>query len=282
MEFTKRTNNHIFAHIYEHAYMILVGEQLRAAGFCAVVDYDISATTTDGEIEIIAESYTKSLNFASIFDAANQQPFDESLTVRATTQVKCEYRCELAAEVDGHELHSQLTAFHTHPWNTDEVFAPGFTLDEGDEMTIRSVAISTHYPAERTELWPLFRLYAGAILNEIADQIADEFGGFVDTEAYHTDADNNLSMMVLVPAATDVSQLTEYVETARQRLVESGVGERLCEQLQQVESMTHPPRAEFAHESVSVQIDADRWRQVATLANIAKLDEALTVTTTSD
>lgn len=266
-----QTSNHVPAHIYEHAYCVLLGVHLRAMGFCSVVDFEIDAYTEDGVMHVTLESFIDTIDPQVILQEVLHKAISPELIRLARQQVEAEYGRIVVAEDNELQQAVQVLASAARAGKRCNVDAAGKTFQHSNDNTeIQAIYISLPYSVEHLPLLPLMRLVYGIALTNISDVLADTHGGFVNSPVF-TAYDDGLYMQLRFTATSSLTDLQQTTNREVARLQQSGVWIRLIEMLSDIETMPFPPSNVVTHGAYRVVMDPQKWQHMATNKNLQML-----------
>lgn len=266
----KKTDSHILAHLYEHIYYIYVDSLLREQGLYPIIDYDMEAFTEDGTIQIEVEAYS-GIDIDQHFLHADKHCLDNlDIIDVAIAQLAAEHQHSIAI-TDHESLMVQLQIINTAAWN-DEIT---IELDDSSiaydtEIDTQTVTLTFDYEGVDQHLRPLYRLIAGTLMNTAASDIADTYGGFVNSETFQTDNDRNLAAHVIVPEQIETEEIEALISETKKEMIEHEAFERLVSQLRSIETMAYSPSVEATKADTGITMDADKWRHLVTDENLSK------------
>lgn len=265
----KSSSSHVLSHIYEHVYSIALDTLLRESGLMPIIDYDIYATTDAGVACIELESYTVDNieNYLEKVDTDGTIVREYAATAVAQVEVEKCVRFEIK---DEQAFYNDLTDFHRTPWGQYRSDI-GEWIHEEEGLEPVLYKISAPYPELKSELLPLYRLVMGSILNAIANDLADSYAGFIQSEAFAVNEFDELEMHISLHPDVDLSGIEAVANNSLAELLDSKSIERLLSELQDVSAMEFPPSNTFHYKDLKIEMNSDMWRQVATAYNLGSL-----------
>jgi len=268
MKFTKRSNNHLTAHLYEHLFFIHLDTLLQAKGYFPIIDYSVDAYTDDGEITFEIDAYRDIHIHNFLSQAADELLSNNELLAIACTQLESESHHELLI-ANSDELIASLKEINTLLWNTDvKAEVNTRNIAKGEKIKIIELELIIDYPNVSQALKPLYRLVAGVTMNTFVSNIADTYGGFVASSAFETTADKSLLGRVHLCERVQVSEIQDLFNESVEDLTTKGGYSRLLTDLQNIDSMKLAPSNERAEADTGVSMDDTKWAEISNEQNL--------------
>lgn len=278
--YKKRSDNHIFSHIYEHAFFIILNNTFRAANMMPIIDYEIDAYTENAEITISIEIYNNKIDADSFMRAAERLDIKVSLEI-AVAQVEVEYGHQIIT--DKNDLSTSMERFHKLQWsNQDLPYVTRCDITEGCRLLgVHKLSLTIEYPELGNEDFALFRIVAGACLNAICSDLVDQRAGFIDSEVFYENTLGNLEMRVLLHPTVDINGIVQLIESLKEKILSSIAYKRLIDSLLHVEDMDKPPSNHVVDKGRVIEMNMDRWKAVATLPTLQRLSGLINIRLTN-
>lgn len=273
--FFKSHPEHLVAHLYEHIVYIHLDTLWREKELFTPFDYDIYATTTDGRIELTIESYTDQLTSAIISESIEQLEitFTDEITDIAVRQLEAEYGKELVI-VSRNGMVRELCDMQSAQWEAKETRPNSIrqtVLKIGAEIKTETLVVIAVHQHVDNHLRPLYRQIAGVVLNNFLSDLADTYGGFVDSATYQVNDTHELEGVIRFRKGTRFEDLDEFMTSTLRELGDMGAWERLTGILQRVEAVPLPPSNARTFEDTGILMNAEKWRALATPENIKQV-----------
>jgi len=284
IQLTKQTETQHLAHLYEHIFYIHIDTMLRSEGWFAPVDYSLDAYTDAGVISIVLDLYDGDLvdTFHEIIRKTVDIDidFDMEITSIAIRQLEAEYNKLLVIKSE-EKLEQSLRKIHKIEWlvNAKNIksgqaeFHDDKTISLGDDLDVKTIAITFPLGHIDQTVRPLCRQIAGLIANTLISDLADTYGGFVVSEAYQVNDNHELEAVLKLAKSTKLTtgDIDTLYREVVQELSEGGGFGRLIKALRHIDTIPMPPSNERTYEDTGVMMDNHAWGEIATDDNLRKI-----------
>jgi len=184
--FSKKISSHNIAHLYEHIYFIYLDGYLRELGLFPILDYVLNASTTDGEVKFSLELFNSDIKVDN--PRLLEIDFSHEITELALYQIESEYKKKYnVSSVE--KLKRVLQSINDASWDNGSEIVVDDVLEFDESLDVEILKIETDLGKIEANLRPIYRRLSGIIIDMLISDLADTFGGFVESDTYQVSGD---------------------------------------------------------------------------------------------
>lgn len=222
----KQTATFQLSHLYEHLFVAHLNSYMREKGFFAPFDYSLDARTyASGVVIIEMRIYSDEIKH-DVADKLVNLPItleSERLNI-AIKQLEAEKGVKYTVSSED-ELINQLQLIHDMGWQSaddiSKIYIPNTFAAEAaiipnksQKSETKEVEISLSVDKDQKDLLPLFRVVGGLILEVLGEDLADTYGGFVSSEAFTMNDDNEMIKTLVIEHKITPEKVTDLYDEA--------------------------------------------------------------------
>jgi hypothetical protein len=279
----KQIDQFQLGHLYEHIFYTHLDTYLRERGMYHIIDYSLDAKTFQNGLVIFdLELYSPAkISFEAISELGVD--FNEEQLEIAISQLKAEKDTDFVYD-STETLRRELEQLQNQPWMdvSDTVIVPEdkIAVDTMFKSTgmleTWKLTVSIHFDGE-TNLIPLARVVTGCIINTLANDAADTFGMFVDSEAFNTEDERTVLHSLKGSAdIPDDEALLDLLNETVDEMSDNGAFERLIEVLKDPGSYNNFDPIK-GYISTGVLVGPGGWDNLATIKNVDTILQNITM-----